>query len=78
MPVTPNTQGKNGNSIFTSERLNNLDALAETLKLLTINDAGYYESEENYVKFNPAISPNVDTHTTDGKKRKVTNTSNGN
>ena len=30
-PVTPNTQGKNENAILTSERLNNLDALSETL-----------------------------------------------
>ena len=43
MPVTPNTQGENYNAILTSERLNNSDALAETLKVLTINEAGFYE-----------------------------------
>ena len=40
MPITPNTHGENENEILTSERLNILDALAETLKGLTINDAG--------------------------------------
>ena len=30
-PVTPNTQRENENAILTSERLNNLDVLAETL-----------------------------------------------
>ena len=43
MSVTPNTQGENENTIMISERLNNSDALAETLKGLTINDTGYYE-----------------------------------
>ena len=37
-PATPNTQVDNINKIFTSERLNNSDALAKMLKLLTIND----------------------------------------
>ena len=45
MPVTPNTQGENENTILISEGLNNLDALAEILKRLTINDTGYYESK---------------------------------
>ena len=45
MHVTPNTQGDNENLILTRERLNNLDFLAETLKVLTINDAGYYDSD---------------------------------
>ena len=40
-PVTPNTQGENKNVILISERINNSDDLAETLKGLTINDAGY-------------------------------------
>ena len=43
-PVTANTQGENANIILTSDRINNLDALAETLKGQTldstINDAG--------------------------------------
>ena len=61
-PVTPNTQGENENAILTSERLNNLDALVETLKGLTINDSGYYESDsanENDTKVDPAINPKV-------------------
>ena len=41
-PVTTNTQGENENAILTSERLNNSGTLAETLKVLTINNAGYY------------------------------------
>ena len=44
-PVTPNTQGENENTIFTSDRLNNSDALSETLKGLTINDVECYESD---------------------------------
>ena len=50
IPVTPNTQGDNENTILTSERLNNSDALAETLKILTINDASYYKSDKNGAK----------------------------
>ena len=41
-PVITNTQGYNANTILTRKRINNLDALAETLKGLTINDAVYY------------------------------------
>ena len=41
-PVTPNKQGENKNTIFTSEKQNNSDALVEMLEGLTINDAGYY------------------------------------
>ena len=41
-PVTTDTQEENANAILTSKRLNNLDALEEPLKLLTINDAEYY------------------------------------
>ena len=71
-PATPNTQGVNANAILTSERLNNSDVLAKTLKLLTINDAGYYESDKNDAKGNPASDPKLATLTSDGKKRKVT------
>ena len=76
----PNTQGENENTILASEKRNNLDALAETLKGLTINDAGYYESDsanENYTIGNTASDPKVATHTSDGRKRKFTDTSNG-
>ena len=37
-PVTTNTQGENANAISTSERVNNSDVLAKTLKLLKINN----------------------------------------
>ena len=74
----PNTKGENANTILTSERLNNSDALAETLKGLTINDSGYYNLDKNDAKGNPASDPKVATNTSDGKKGKVTNTSNGN
>ena len=75
-PVTTNTQGENGNLILTSETLNNSDALAETLKRLTINATIYYESFENDTKGNPASDPKVATHNSDGNKRKVTDTRN--
>ena len=45
-PVTPNTQGDNENSILTSERLNNSNSLSETLRVLKINNDGYYDSEK--------------------------------
>ena len=77
-PVTPNAQGENENSILTSERLNNSDALAETLKGLTINVAIYYDSEKNDTKGDPESNSKVATRTSDRKKRKVTDTSNGN
>ena len=56
-----------------------MDALAETLKGLTINYAVYYESDSantNDAKGDPASYMKVSTHTTDVKKRKVTDTSN--
>ena len=36
---TSNTQRENANAIFTSEKLDKSDELADTLKYLTINDA---------------------------------------
>ena len=78
-PVTPNTQGQNENIILTSEKRNNLDALAETLKVLTINNSGYYESESantNDAKGDPTSDQKVATHPSDRKKRKVTDTRN--
>ena len=69
-PVTTNTQGENANAIFSSERQNNSDALAETLKGLTlhstINDAGYYNSDRNDAEGDPKSGPLVATHTSDG------------
>ena len=73
-----NTQGENANSILTSERMNNSDALAETLKGLTINDDGYYNSDENDAEGDPKSNPKLATHTSDGKKRKVTDIINRN
>ena len=77
-PTTPNTQGDNENKILTSEKQNNSDVLAETLKWLTINDTEYYESDsanEDEAKRDPASNPKVATHTSNGKKRKATDTS---
>ena len=61
--VTPNSQVKNANAIMTSERINDSDAMAETLKGLTINDTGYYNSDKNDAEVNPEINPKVATHT---------------
>ena len=67
--VTPNTQGDNENKTLKSEKRNKLDALAETLKGLTINDSGYHESDSDE-KGDPAGDPKVATHTSDKKKEK--------
>ena len=83
-PVTANTKGENVNAIFTSERRNILEMLAETLKGLTldstINDSAYYNSDEYDAEGDPKIDPLLATHISDGKKRKVTDTdtTNGN
>ena len=66
--------------ILTSEKRDKSDTLAEMLKGLTINDAGYYESDlanANDKKGNPASKPKIETHTSDGNKGKVTYTING-
>ena len=50
------------------------------LKGLTINDTGYYESysaNKNDAKYDPAGYRKIATHTSDGKKRNVIDTSNG-
>ena len=70
-PVTTNTQGDNANTILTSERIKNSAVLAKMLKVLTINDDAYYNSDENYAEGNPASDPKVDTHTSDGRKGKL-------
>ena len=70
-PITTNTQGENANAVLTSERLNNLDALEETLKYLKINDAGYYNSDKNDAEGDPKSNPKLATHTNDRKKIKV-------
>ena len=76
-PITTYTQGENAKAVLTSERLNNLDTLAETLKGLTINDSGYYNSDENDAEGDTKRYPKLSTHTSDGNK-KVTDTANGN
>ena len=66
-------------AILTSDGLNNSDVMAETLKGLTINNTRYYKSDsakENDTKGDPESNPKVATHTSDGNKRKVTDTSN--
>ena len=78
-PVTPNTQGENENIILTSEKRNNLDALAETLKELqsmTLYIINQTQKNLNDAKDDPARNPRVATCTSDGTKRKVTDTSN--
>ena len=64
-----------------------MDILAETLKGFkiltihsTINYSAYYDSNEDDVESDPKSDPLVATHTSDGKKRKVTytDTTNGN
>ena len=77
---TSNTQRENANAILTSEKLNISDDLAETLNDLTIKDAEYYISDSvnaNYAKGDPASDLETVTHTSDGKKMKVTDSSNG-
>ena len=83
-PVTTDSQGENENAILTSERRNNLDVLAKMLKGLTIDskikDSAYYNSDKNYAEGSPKSNPLVANHTSDGKKRKFTDTdtTNGN
>ena len=69
---------KNADAILTSERLKNLDTLAETLNDLKINNTGYYNSDKNDGEGDPKSDPKVATHTSDRKKRKVTETDTNN
>ena len=84
-PVTTNTQGRIAN--VTNERQISSDILADTIKVFKgltlqsiINNSAYYNSEEDDTERHPNRNPKVATHTSDGKKRKVTNddTTNGN
>ena len=66
--------------ILTSENLDKLDDMAEMLKDLKINDVKYHVSNSenvNDAKGNPVSDPKTVTHTGDGKKKKVTVSSNG-
>ena len=77
-PVTTNTQGENANTIFTSERRNTLDMLAETIKVFTIdstiNDSAYYDSDKDDAENDSKSDPLVAAHTSDGNKIKVADT----
>ena len=68
--------------MFTSERRNTSDILVETLKVLAldlkINDSAYCNSYEDDAESNPKSDPLVATHTSDGKKIKVTDTDTNN
>ena len=61
-----------------------MDALAEALKGLTVdstlNDFAYYNSDKNDTRGDPKSDPLIATHTSDRKKRNVTDadTTNGN
>ena len=65
---------------MTSDKLDKSDDLAERLNGLIIKNAGYYVSDSanaNDEKGDHTSNPETATHTSDGKKRKVTDTSNG-
>ena len=83
--VTTNIQAKIAN--IPNSRWISSDILAETIKGFkvltidsTINDSEYYHSEEDDEESDPNSDPKVDTHSSDGKKIRVTDidTTNGN
>ena len=77
---TSNTQRENTNAIFTSEKLDKSDKLADALNDLTINDTKYYESNTATVSDAQSnITHNMEsvTHSNNGNET-PTNTSNGN
>ena len=66
---TSNTQRQNANAIFTSEKLDKLDDLADTVEYLTTNDAKYYESNTvtaSDAQGYPTRNPETVTHTSNG------------
>ena len=72
---TSNIQRDNTNAIFTSEKLDKSDEVAETLKDFTINDVEYYVSNSensNDAKIEPASNPKTVNHTSDGRERLMT------
>ena len=78
-PITTNKQGEIAK--VTNERQISPSILAETIKGFkglviqsTINNSAYYNSEEDDAESNPNSDPKVATHTSDGNKRKVTDT----
>ena len=78
-PITTNAQI---NKIdVANERQISSESLAETIKGFnkltlqsTINDSAYDHSNKNVAESDPESDPLVDTHTSDGKKRKITDT----
>ena len=77
---TFNTQRDNTNTIFTSEKLDKPDNLADALKDLTINNTGYYESDISTAgDAKGDLTHNLKTVThTSNRTEKVTDTSSGN
>ena len=76
---TPNTQRYNANTIFTSEKLDKSDELADALKGLTVNNSGYYASKSatmSDAQVNLTRNLKTVTHTINGKE-KDTDTRNG-
>ena len=78
-PVTTYTQ-RNKTDV-PNERQISLDILAEMIKGFkgltlqsTMNYSAYYHSDENDAKSDPKSDELVDTHSSDGKKRRVTDT----
>ena len=78
-PFTTNTQGKIANVPIERQIYSGIQA--ETIKVfkgltlrLKINDSEYYHSEEDDAESDPNRNPKVATYTSDGKKRKVTDT----
>ena len=78
-PVTTNTQREK--TKVANERRISLGSLTEMLKGFnrltlqsTINDSADDHSNKNVAKSDPKSDPLVATHTSDGKKRKVTDT----
>ena len=66
----PNTQREDANAVFTREKLDKLDKLADGLKYLTINNSVYYASNSVTVsdpKGNLTRDPKTVTHTSNGK-----------
>ena len=78
-PVTTNTENNIAN--VPNERQISLDILTETIRGFkrltrqsTINDSAYYNSDKDDSESDPKRNQVVATHTSDEKKRKVTDT----
>ena len=82
-PVTTNTQGEIAN--VTNDRRSSSDILVEMIKGFniftiqsTINDSAYYHSEEDDAESDLNSDQKLATHTSDGKKRRVSDTDTNN